>query len=75
MLGPLPFLYRVIVAVVALLAFGGLGAWLANTLPIQHVARAGVGIGAALGILVVALLLHGSTSPTPRNPGLRRPHH
>ena len=71
MLGPLPFLYRVIVAVVALLVFVGFGVWLADVLPVQQLTGAGAGIGTAIGILVVALLLHGSPSETAQRSGLR----
>lgn len=58
MLGPLPPLYRMVVAVCALLAFVGLGAWLAVTLPIPLLASAGAGIGAGIGVIVVLLLVH-----------------
>lgn len=58
MLGPLPTLYRVIVSVFAFLAFVGLGVWLAWLLPESVLASAGTGIGAALGLVVVVLLLH-----------------
>lgn len=58
MLGPLPTLYRVIVSVCALLAFVGLGAWLAVTLPVPLLASAGAGIGAGIGAVAVLLLVH-----------------
>ncbi len=66
MLGPLPPLYRVVVALCGLLAFVGLGAWLAMTLPVPLVASAGAGIGAGIGVICVLLLVrqppgHGST--------------
>lgn len=57
MLGPLPILYRVIVSVCALLAFIGLGAWLALALPVP-LAGAGAGIGAGIGVVAVLLLVH-----------------
>jgi hypothetical protein len=57
-LGPLPTLYRVIVSVCALLAFVGLGAWLAVTLPVPLLASAGAGIGAGIGAVAVLLLVH-----------------
>ena len=76
MLGPLPFLYRVIVGVVALLAFVGLGAWFAVVaLPDYLLAPAGAGIGAACGILVAAILLHGATPTGPERAGLRQREH
>ena len=58
MLGPLPALYRIIVAVCAVLAFIGLGAWLAFTLPIPLQAAAGAGIGAGFGVVVVLGAFH-----------------
>lgn len=58
MLGPLPTLYRVIVSVCALLAFVGVGAWLAFTLPVPLLAGAGAGIGAGIGVVAVLLLVH-----------------
>lgn len=58
MLGPLPPLHRWVVCVLALLACIGLGAWLAFTLPVPLIATAGAGIGAALGCLLVVLVLH-----------------
>ena len=58
MLGPLPALYRIIVAVCAVLAFIGLGAWLAHTLPIPLQAAAGAGIGAGIGMVAVLGILH-----------------
>jgi ABC-type Fe3+-siderophore transport system permease subunit len=57
-LGPLPAIYRVIVAVCAVLAFIGLGAWLAYTLPIPLQAPAGAGIGAGIGVVAVLGILH-----------------
>jgi hypothetical protein len=51
----------VVVSIVALLVFAGLGGWAAFTLPwIPLLAPAGAVIGAALGIIAVALLLHDS---------------
>ena len=58
MLGPLPPLHRWVVCALALLACIGLGAWLAFTLPVPLIATAGAGIGAALGCVLVVLVLH-----------------
>jgi hypothetical protein len=57
MLGPLPRLHRWTVGALALLACIGVGAWLADSLPIPLLAPAGATIGAALGLLLVLLLL------------------
>ncbi len=67
MLGPLPPLYRWIVSVLALAACVGVGAWLAWTLPVPVLAPAGAIVGAALGALVVRLLLQDGSSPTSRS--------
>ena len=67
MLGPLPPLYRLIVSVLALLAFVGVGAWLAFTLPIAAM------IGAMLGALVVLGMLH-EDAPRPSRVRARRHH-
>ena len=63
MLGPLPPLYRWVVAVLALVASAGVGAWLAIMLtsPLTDGAAAGAAIGAVLGAVVVMLLLHDTT--------------
>lgn len=66
MLGPLPPLYRWVVYVLALLTCVGLGAWAAWSLPGPLLAPAGAGIGAAVGVAVVALLRND------RAPRLRR---
>ena len=60
MLGPLPPLHRWVVAVLALVASVGVGAWLAFTLttPLSLGAAAGAVVGAVLGAVVVMLLLH-----------------
>lgn len=57
MLGPLPFLYKVVVATCALLSFVGVGVWTALALSLSLPAS-GAGVGAACGLLVAALLLH-----------------
>ena len=57
MLGPLPTLYRVVVALCALAAFVGVGAWLAARLPVDAVASTGAGIGLGIGAVAVLLLL------------------
>lgn len=58
MLGPLPAIYRMIVAVCAVLVFIGLGAWLAFTLPIPLQAPVGAGIGAGMGMVAVLGILY-----------------
>ncbi len=63
MLGPLPLLHRWLVCALALLACVGAGAWLAATLPGPVVAATGAGIGAALGLVVVLLVLHDERVP------------
>lgn len=63
MLGPLPTLYRVIVCLCAFGASVGLGVWAAWLLPGSALAEIGSGVGAALGIIVVLLLLHDPHDP------------
>lgn len=58
MLGPLPIVYRVIVALSALAAFAGLGAWLAIDVAGPALASTGAGLGLGIGAVVVLLLLH-----------------
>ena len=62
MLGPLPRLHRWIVCALALVTCIGVGAWLAFTLPIPVLAGSGAVVGAALGLVVVLLLLHDDES-------------
>ena len=63
MLGPLPPLYRWIVCLLALVACIGVGAWLAFTLPVPVLATSGAAIGAALGVVLVILVLHDGDGP------------
>jgi uncharacterized MnhB-related membrane protein len=70
-LGPLPPMHRWIVCVAALVGCIGAGAWLAFTLPMPDVTASGALVGAALGALVVALLLH-DFRPHPRAARVRR---
>lgn len=59
MLGPLPRLYRYVVLAVVLVGFILLGLWLALQVPaMPTLGLAGVGIGAAAGLVVAFLLLH-----------------
>lgn len=58
MLGPLPRLYRAVVAVSALVVFVAAGAWIAVSLPVRFLAGTGAGIGAGIGVVVALLLLH-----------------
>lgn len=60
MLGPLPKVYRVLVAVTALLVFVGGGAWAAYTIPYPILISAGAGVGLAVGVAAAYLLLHSS---------------
>jgi hypothetical protein len=64
-LGPLPPLHRWLVCILALVACIGVGAWLAFTLPVEILATSGAAIGAALGMLVVALVLHDKDAQPP----------
>jgi hypothetical protein len=73
-LGPLPPLYRLVVSVLALLAFVGVGAWLAFTLPVAVLAPTGAMIGAMLGALVVLGMLHEDTPPERARARGRRHH-
>ncbi|MGZ4437167.1 MAG: hypothetical protein ACXVYY_20240 [Oryzihumus sp.] len=63
MLGPLPTKYRLVVTLCALVAFMGLGAWVAYTLDLPVVVGVGAEIGAALGAIAAAVLVH---QPHPR---------
>ncbi len=58
MFGPLPRLYRAVVALAALAVFVAGGAWLAVTLPVPLLAGTGAGVGAGVGVVVALLLLH-----------------
>ena len=58
MLGPLPPLYRAVVALCALALFGGLGAWVSFRLDGPLLASTGAQLGAMVGALVALLLLH-----------------
>lgn len=58
MLGPLPMFYRVAVSICALCAFVGLGIWGAAKLSVAFLPLAGAGVGAALGVIAVLVLLH-----------------
>jgi uncharacterized membrane protein YccC len=57
-LGPLPPLYRAVVALCALALFGALGAWLSFRVAGPLFASTGAQLGAAVGALVALLLLH-----------------
>jgi uncharacterized membrane protein YeaQ/YmgE (transglycosylase-associated protein family) len=64
-------MHRWIVCIVALVGCIGVGAWLAYTLPVSDVIASGALVGAALGAVVVALLLH-DFRPHPRPARVRR---
>jgi hypothetical protein len=70
-LGPLPPLHRWIVCALALVTCIGVGAWLAFTLPVPVLAGSGAVVGAALGLVVVLLLLHDGEAQ-PRGTRTRR---
>ncbi len=72
MLGPLPPLHRVIVAACALAACLGFGAWLTLVLPDPLLSRAGVGVGAALGVIAVIVLLREPPEPHERRVRVHR---
>jgi uncharacterized membrane protein len=64
MLGPLPPLYRLIVALSALAVFVGVGAWVTYTVAGPSVLTSmGASIGAGIGAIVAMLLLHDSSHP------------
>jgi hypothetical protein len=71
MLGPLPPLHRFTVATLCLLASAGAGAWLAATLPVPLFASTGALVGAALGMLLVAVLVHDARRRPPAASGNR----
>ena len=71
MLGPLPPVYRALVAVTALLLFAAGGAWAAFTLPYPILIGAGAGAGLLVGVGVSAALLHDSRS-VPETSRVRR---
>lgn len=73
MLGPLPPLYRWVVGVLGVAVCAGLGAWLAWTLPVQLLVQTGAVIGAALGGVLVGLVLRDGEPPGQRVRH-RRPH-
>ena len=73
MLGPLPPLYRLIVSVLALLSFVGVGAWLAFTLPIAVVAAPPAQRRAQGGAQGVQGLRH-QDAPPPARARARRHH-
>ena len=57
-LGRLPSRYRLTIWVLGLVAFTGVGAWLALTTGLPLRGSSGAAVGAALGVLVVAGYLH-----------------
>ena len=66
--------YRALVCLCALLAFIGLGVWVATMLPAVTLPLSGAGIGAGLGLVATLLLLHYSDPPSNRRPGMPGPH-
>jgi len=69
-LGPLPPMYRIVVAVAAVCVFVALGAWAAAMLPVRLVAGVGAATGAGLGLVAMYLLLRESGRDPAR---VRRP--
>ncbi|MGH3444693.1 MAG: hypothetical protein ACRDPB_04905 [Nocardioidaceae bacterium] len=73
MIGPLPTLYRAVVALCVLSACAGVGAWLSYSMPGPILAGTGAGIGSAVGVIATFLLLHDFGAPGgPGNPAPRR---
>lgn len=72
MLGPLPKLYRVVVALAALLVCAAAGAWSAFMLPYPVLVGAGASVGLAVGVACAYLLLHQSRTATPQRVRHRR---
>lgn len=62
MLGPLPKLYRFLVALTATLIFAVGGAWAAFMLPYPILLSAGASVGLGVGAACAYLLLHQSSS-------------
>ncbi len=58
MLGPLPPLYRGLLAVVALVVGVGSGAWVAHFTPLPVAASVGALLGALAGLLLGYVLVH-----------------
>ena len=73
MLGPLPRIYRLIVAVAALLLFVGAGAFAAYALPYPILVSAGASVGLAVGAIAAYLLVHPHQQPA--EPPRRRRRH
>lgn len=75
MLGPLPRLYQVLVAAVAVALFVGAGIWAAVMLPYPTLVSVGASIGLVVGAVCAFLLVHESRrateSSSPRRPHLR----
>ena len=64
MLGPLPPLYRLLVAMAALAVSVGVGAWVTIRIAGPRVlTSAGASIGAGIGAIVALLLLHDFSHP------------
>ena len=67
MLGPLPKLYRILVALTALLVCAVGGAWAAFMIPYPILLSAGASVGLAVGAGITYLLVHGTGShPEPQ---------
>lgn len=62
MLGPLPRLYRFVLAVIAVVVFLGAGAWIAQFTALPMLASVGAGVGAAIGLVAAYLLVHDFTA-------------
>lgn len=74
MLGPLPRMYRIAVAVVALLLGIAGGAWAAFMLPYPILITAGASVGLGVGALVTYALVHQSDPAQPQHVRRRRLH-
>jgi len=62
MLGPLPYLHRLVVIAIVLLVGMASGAWIAHFTPLPVAAGAGALVGALAGLGAAYLLVH---RPTP----------
>lgn len=75
MLGPLPKLYRILVALTALLVCAVGGAWAAFMLPYPILLSAGASVGLAMGAGITYLLVHSGDSHAEPQPVRRRDLH
>lgn len=73
MLGPLPVLYKLLVALTATVVCAAVGMWGAVVLPYYDLVVVGSGVGLAIGGLCVFFLLHDfGRAPSPEPARIRR---